>query len=829
MFHRFGGFYMKVPRVGDKAQTYLLLLFVFLALGITAGGYFHYLQHREYVLGQKSNEILAVANLKLGQILGYREERLGDAETILSNPLVVRPMREWLRNPKEGKHKEEILGYLESVRRDEPFDGVFLIDETGKTRLSLTYGEAEASSLDQALVRQAMEERCVIVKDLYQDERRGLIFWDIYVPLVGEGPDGLPLGVLLLRSDPNQSLYPLLRSWPAPSLTAETFLVRREGEEVVFLNELRHQRATALSLRLPLSRRDNPAAMAIAGMEGIVQGVDYRGALVLAAIRAVPNSPWYLVAKVDMDEVTYPIRQQGYTILVAAILLIFVLGLTVLLLWRHQTARLYKRMYEDEVKIQALTRHLALMTRYANDIILLYNDEFRIVEANERATLAYGYSREELLQRTARDLRPPETWAVIDEQIRQIRERKSLIFETIHQRKDGSTFPVEVSVRGLEVEGKQYFQSIIRDITERKEGEERLKRSEQQFRDLFDHAPVGYHEFDVEGRITRVNRTELEMLGYELEEMIGQPVWVFNAQGEMVRDRILAKLSGKLPPERGFERTLRRKDGTMIHVLIEDRLLRDEKGKITGIRACIQDITERKKAEVEREKLIEELSKALSELKEKEEALRKSEERFRDLFDHAPIGYHEYDLEGRITNVNQTDLEMLGYTREEMIGQYIWKFNVGEEIAREQVLAKLAGKLPPGKELERIYRRKDGTTFPVLVEDRLIRDEEGRIKGIRCIIQDITERKRAEGEREKLIAELREALAKVKTLRGLIPICASCKKIRDDQGYWKQIESYVRDHSEAEFSHGICPDCMKKLYPDFVDDGEGREDEIRRP
>ena len=74
----------------------------------------------------------------------------------------------------------------------------------------------------------------------------------------------------------------------------------------------------------------------------------------------------------------------------------------------------------------------------------------------------------------------------------------------------------------------------------------------------------------------------------------------------------------------------------------------------------------------------------------------------------------------------------------------------------------------------------------------------------------------AEEEREKLIRELQEALAKVKTLTGLLPICASCKKIRDDKGYWNQIEVYIRDHSEAEFSHGICPDCMKKLYPDEV-------------
>jgi PAS domain S-box-containing protein len=134
----------------------------------------------------------------------------------------------------------------------------------------------------------------------------------------------------------------------------------------------------------------------------------------------------------------------------------------------------------------------------------------------------------------------------------------------------------------------------------------------------------------------------------------------------------------------------------------------------------------------------------ITERKRAEEALRKSEERFKDLYDNAPLGYHEYDAEGRITNVNRTDLEMLGYTEGEMMGQFMWKFNVEEEIARKEILAKLTGKLPPGRNLERTYRRKDGTTFPVLIEDKLVLDEEGRIKGIRCTIQDITERKRIE-------------------------------------------------------------------------------------
>ncbi len=82
-------------------------------------------------------------------------------------------------------------------------------------------------------------------------------------------------------------------------------------------------------------------------------------------------------------------------------------------------------------------------------------------------------------------------------------------------------------------------------------------------------------------------------------------------------------------------------------------------------------------------------------------------------------------------------------------------------------------------------------------------------------LRDITATKQSEQEREKLISEFKEALAKVRTLGGLLPICASCKKIRDEKGYWKQIESYLSDHSEAEFSHSICPECAKRLYPDY--------------
>ena len=118
----------------------------------------------------------------------------------------------------------------------------------------------------------------------------------------------------------------------------------------------------------------------------------------------------------------------------------------------------------------------------------------------------------------------------------------------------------------------------------------------------------------------------------------------------------------------------------------------------------------------------------------------------------------------------------------------------------------------------------DATTGPANVWVSLstapIYDDQGQVSGGIGLIEDITARHAAESDRERLIEELQEALSQVKQLRGIIPICASCKEIRNDTGYWEQVDEYVRNHSEAEFSHGICPDCMKKLYPDFVDDLE---------
>ncbi len=171
-------------------------------------------------------------------------------------------------------------------------------------------------------------------------------------------------------------------------------------------------------------------------------------------------------------------------------------------------------------------------------------------------------------------------------------------------------------------------------------------------------------------------------------------------------------------------------------------------------------------------------------------------------------------LEGVVTSWNQGAERLYGYAKDEAIGRPVSFLSPpGHEDDTAMILDRV-GQGDLVEHYETFRRRKDGANVLVSLTVSPIKDSSGRIVGASAIARDVSEKKRAEQEREKLIAELQEALANVKTLSGLIPICASCKKIRDDRGYWNQIENYLKEHSEAEFSHGICPDCAQRLYPE---------------
>ena len=204
--------------------------------------------------------------------------------------------------------------------------------------------------------------------------------------------------------------------------------------------------------------------------------------------------------------------------------------------------------------------------------------------------------------------------------------------------------------------------------------------------------------------------------------------------------------------------------------------------------------------------------------KRMEEALRESEEKFRAMTATATDAITLIDNRGCITFWNPAAEKMFGYSPQETEGKELHlllappRYYEAYQKGFEKFMTTGEG-LAINNTIEFMALKKNRTEFPIEVSASALQLK-GQWHAV-GIIRDITERKGVEKEREKMIRELQEALANIKILRGMLPICSSCKKIRDDKGYWNQIESYIRDHTEAEFTHGICPECMKNLYPDF--------------
>ena len=359
------------------------------------------------------------------------------------------------------------------------------------------------------------------------------------------------------------------------------------------------------------------------------------------------------------------------------------------------------------------------------DAISIYSEGKVVFVNNECLRLLAAKSADELLGKSVVDFIHPDSRLLIFERMQDVAKEHNIqpLTKEKFLRLDGTTVDVEVKSMPIMFQNKQAVQLIVRDITESRKAENELSKSQKEFKDLFDNAPVGYHEIDIEGRIVRINQTELNLLGYSLDELIGQFVSKISANELASGIAAREKLEGKNIPVKSFERNFRRKDNSTFPVLVQDKILYNDQGTITGIRSTIQDITELKKTEND---------------------LNNSREDFKNLFDNAPVGYHEIDSEGRILRMNQTELTMLGYAEEELIGKYIWEIAHNEVETHQQVIDKLSGHNIPTSAFETILINKTGQTYSILIQDKLQYDKYGKITGIRTTIQDITERKLAE-------------------------------------------------------------------------------------
>jgi PAS domain S-box-containing protein len=464
------------------ADRYFFGWGVTLAIATMLGGSFYggyaLLRNRQSAMRQTVQEQLqSIAELKVQEITQWRHERISDAQVTVATPGLAEFIAQLAENPAgAGPERAKMEALFASILQ--VYDNYRLIVLLDRTQSPVLVFPAKArwdDSLASATRRALATSRDVLLEDLHRGGD-GHVHMDMIAPVLRPGSASFA-GAVVLSIKAEQQLYPMVRHWPAPSATAETLIVRREGSEVVYLNELRHQPDSPLRLRRPVTDPQLLAAQALGqGKYGPVEGVDYRGHRVLGVALPVPGSDWVIIAKVDRDEAYEPIYVEGRQIILG----LGLLGAVGLLFLRSWWQYRYHRQMETQLVAERATRtaneRLALVMRHANDAILLFDDTQHIIESNDRAAALYGYPASELQRMTAAQLRAPAEQDTVNRDFSEALATTGIRFETKHRRKDGAVFPVEVSSRVVRVEGRRLVLSVIRDISERQAHEREIER-----------------------------------------------------------------------------------------------------------------------------------------------------------------------------------------------------------------------------------------------------------------------------------------------------------------------------------------------------------------
>lgn len=336
----------------SRAGWMFLLVFLLLVSGIVTTGVFYYRHLEQQFRAKVEQQVSAIADLKVSELVQWRNERLGDANTLHDNPAFSTLAQRFLEKPEDTEARRLLQTWMSRIQTSLNYKQVVLTDTQSVIRLSAPEASPRVVPYLVKAAAACLDSGKVTFLDLHRDTADASPHMAVMIPVFDDQAGHRSLGLVVLLIDPETYFYPFIKRWPLPSLTGETLLVRRESNEVIFLNELRFQNNAALNLRAPLDRATMPAVQAVLGREGVMEGVDYRGVPVVAALRTIPDSPWSLVARMDIAEVYAPLRAQLWRVIIMIGVMIFGAGSCVVMAWRHQRARFYRERAAAAEKLQ---------------------------------------------------------------------------------------------------------------------------------------------------------------------------------------------------------------------------------------------------------------------------------------------------------------------------------------------------------------------------------------------------------------------------------------------------------------------------------------------
>lgn len=320
------------------------LIFLFVVLLLMGGVTWFFFAQRQLLKENIDDDLLTIAEGKVEQIVTWRRDQIDEGRELMQNQFLLREIAEW-QETGSLENVQEIRSFFYSIQKHYRYKDVILASPQGQPLISLKNDLASLDFVSFQLLGKAIDSGEPLLTDLHIGAHDQNPHISLIAPLYFiEGDSQKTLGAIILINDARDFLYPLIQSWPTESESAETLLVKKDGDTVLYLNDLRHQKGTALNLRFNLSEREIPAVNAIFGVEGIFTGIDYRGIEVLSALMPIPDSPWFIVAKVDSAEALAVWRTNSALIVAMLLGILGIATAAAVVFWQRDEKRHYFKL-----------------------------------------------------------------------------------------------------------------------------------------------------------------------------------------------------------------------------------------------------------------------------------------------------------------------------------------------------------------------------------------------------------------------------------------------------------------------------------------------------
>lgn len=467
----------------------LLLLILVISIIFVSAGYFYYSSEKKSIILSKHQEIKAIADLKITELSDWYIDQLHDAEFISRSKELIKLINEY-EDEKKYESKENILELLNEKKIEHDYSNAMLIYPSGKVMLSTESNFSEIDSVTKYYLNLVVKKGNTYSSDIYRCKIHNELQIDFISP-IKNNKDSV-IAVIILRQNPENFIYPLVNYWPTPSKTSETLLIRKEGNEVIFLNNLRFVSNSALKLKIPLTKTEVPAVQAVLGKVGIFEGKDYRNIPVLSFVSSIPGTPWSMVAKVDKSEIYEELYYKTGVVIVFVLLLILLSSFGLTWVYYYNQRNIYKSLWETQEEYKTILASVG-------DAVITTDKKGNIKFINPVGELLTGWTTSE-----AKGKKLQSVFNIIDEDTRLPVEnpvikilREGIVVglanHTLLISKEGNEIPIADSGAPIKNDKGEIIGVVLvfSDKTEERKQRKALEESEAFIRSVMDNLPIG--------------------------------------------------------------------------------------------------------------------------------------------------------------------------------------------------------------------------------------------------------------------------------------------------------------------------------------------------